>query len=150
MPCGRASATVGSVTSGMPGIQPPPPPGLRRRVSRWWRSRDALSRLHRWLLLRALPLLAVFLGLFALNGALIGWTDAYNVLVGIDSPADVSPQLPAWPLSIVGWAAIPALVGGAVGYAVTAQIQTHRTQELTEILDELRRRSTASVNSDGG
>ncbi|SDP39467.1 hypothetical protein SAMN04487981_121139 [Streptomyces sp. cf386] len=134
----------------MPGIQPPPPPGLRRRVSRWWRSRDALSRLHRWLLLRALPLLAVFLGLFALNGALIGWTDAYNVLVGIDSPADVSPQLPAWPLSIVGWAAIPALVGGAVGYAVTAQIQTHRTQELTEILDELRRRSTASVNSDGG
>lgn len=134
----------------MPGIQPPPPPGLRRRVSRWWRSRDALSRLHRWLLLRALPLLALFLGLFALNGVLIGWTDAYNVLVGIDSPADASPQIPAWPLSIVGWAAIPALVGGAVGYAVTAQIQAHRTRELTEILDELRRRSTASVPSDGG
>ncbi|GHG89829.1 DUF6313 family protein [Streptomyces lanatus] len=138
------------MTSGTPGIQPPPPPGLRRRVSRWWRSRDALSRLHRWLLLRALPLLVVFLGLYVLNGALIGWTGAYNVLVGIDSPGDVSPRLPAWLLSIAGWAAIPALVGGAVGYGVTAQIQAHRTRELTEILEELRRRSTASAGPDGG
>ncbi|GAA2615960.1 hypothetical protein GCM10010304_81710 [Streptomyces roseoviolaceus] len=139
-----------TVTSGTSGIHPPPPPGLRRRVSRWWRSRDALSRLHRWLLLRAVPLLVAFLVLYAVNGVLFGWTDAYNVLIGIDSPGNVSPQWLAWLLSIAGWAAVPALVGGAVGYAVSHQIQAHRTRELAEILDELRRHSTPPTNSDGG
>lgn len=119
-------------------------------MARWWRSRDALSRLHRWLVLRALPLLVVFLGLYVLNGSLLGWTTAYNVLIGIDSPGDVSSPWSAWPLSIAGWAAIPALVGGAVGYVVTAQIQAHRTRELAEIVEELRRSSTSSVNPGGG
>ncbi|WP_086559159.1 DUF6313 family protein [Streptomyces africanus] len=137
------------MSSGTPAVQPPPRPGPRRRLLRWWRSRDALSRLHRWLLLRALPVLLVFLGLYVLNGALMGWTDAYNVLVGIDSPGDARPTWAAWPLSIVGWAAIPAFVGGAVGYVVSAQIQAHRTRELSEILEELRRSSTVASNSDG-
>ncbi|MEW2079962.1 DUF6313 family protein [Streptomyces sp. NPDC013433] len=138
------------MTSGTPAIQLPPRPGLRRRVSRWWRSRDALSRLHRWLLLRAVPVLVIFCGLYVLNGALMGWTDAYNVLIGIASPGDARPQWAAWPLSIAGWAAIPAFVGGTVGYVVTAQIQAHRTRELSEILEELRRSSTAPSNADGG
>ncbi|MBR8639141.1 hypothetical protein KEF29_06890 [Streptomyces tuirus] len=82
------------MSSGTPVGQPPPRPGPRRRLLRWWRSRDALSRLHRWLLLRALPVALAFLGLYVLNGALMGWTDAYNVLVGIDSPGTPGPPGP--------------------------------------------------------
>ncbi|AWW36360.1 hypothetical protein DN051_06660 [Streptomyces cadmiisoli] len=88
-------------------------------------------------------MLTAFLALYIINGVLLGWTRAYNVLTGIDSPGEATTQWCAWPLSLMGWAAIPALVGGAVGYAVTGQIQAHRTRELQEILEELRRSSAA-------
>ncbi|MET9544201.1 DUF6313 family protein [Streptomyces sp. NPDC006627] len=128
--------------TGAPSILPPQPPGLRRLLLRWWRSRDALPRLQRWLLLRAVPVLVVFVVLYSVNGLLVGWTDAYNVLTGIESPGDVSAKWCAWPLSVAGWAALPALIGGFVGYLVTGQIQAHRTEELAQIIAELSRRAT--------
>ncbi|WP_419586939.1 DUF6313 family protein [Streptomyces sp. Qhu-G9] len=54
--------------------------------------------------------------LFVLNGARHGWAAAYEVLTGITSPAKADPQRMTWPSSLAGWAAIPAFIGGTVGY----------------------------------
>lgn len=70
---------------------------------------------------------------------MIGWGDAYDVMIGITSPADVHPQWCAWPLSLTGWAAIPAITGATAGYVITQQIQAHHARELSDVLDELRR-----------
>jgi cytochrome bd-type quinol oxidase subunit 1 len=77
--------------------------------------------------------------LYVLNGFLIGWVNAYEVLRGETSPAAVRPTWCAWPLSLIGWAAIPAIVGAVAGYVITEQIQAHHTRELNDVLDELRR-----------
>lgn len=77
--------------------------------------------------------------LYVVNGFLIGWVNAYTVLTGITSPSAVRIQWCAWPLSLIGWAAIPAIIGAAAGYVITEQIQAHHARELSDVLDELRR-----------
>lgn len=124
-----------------PTVPPPPPPTLRERLQLWWDSRDALPRMQRWLALRAAPVVLLTATLYSLNGALVGWATAYEVLVGITSPAEVQPQWCAWPLSLAGWAVLPALIGGLVGYVVAAQIESHRSRELAEILADLHQRA---------
>ncbi|MGW5931895.1 DUF6313 family protein [Streptomyces anulatus] len=84
-------------------------------------------------------MLTVCGALYVLNGFLIGWANAYNVVAGITSPADVRPQWCAWPLSLIGWAVVPAVIGAAAGYVITEQIQAHHSRELGDVLDELRR-----------
>lgn len=100
--------------------------------------RYALGRLPYWLITRAALVLAVCAALFVANGVLIGWACAYEVLIGITSPARVDPQWAAWPLSVAGWAAIPAFVGGTAGYLITAQIQTHQSRDFDTVVAELR------------
>ncbi|MFJ4524869.1 DUF6313 family protein [Streptomyces sp. NPDC088810] len=87
--------------------------------------------------------------LYLLNGFLNGWVNAYDVLVTITSPGNVKQQWCAWPLSIAGWAVVPATIGAAVGYVVTTQIDSHRTQEMSDLLDELRR-YTIPPTDEGG
>ncbi|MFD8047687.1 DUF6313 family protein [Streptomyces chartreusis] len=125
-----------------PALPTPPSPRLITRLRLWWDSREALPRTQRWLI-RGSPLILGCSVLFVVNGLLIGWINAYNVLLGITSPADVhSSSWSAWPLSLVGWAVLPALIGGVVGYIVTEQIDSHRTRDLAEILGQLRDRAT--------
>ncbi|MEY9994239.1 hypothetical protein ABIE67_006271 [Streptomyces sp. V4I8] len=100
-------------------------------------------------MLRLVPGLLGLIALYLLNGFLNGWAQAYNLLATITSPGDVRQQWCAWPLSLAGWAVMPALVGGAIGYVVTTQIETHRTQELAELLDELRRCSIPQPDEGG-
>ncbi|MBL1112767.1 hypothetical protein JK364_10215 [Streptomyces sp. 110] len=117
----------------------PPLPGRRQRLRARWADRHALPRFGFWLLSRGAVVLAVCGGLYVLNGFLIGWANAYEVILGITSPAGVRPQWCAWPLSLIGWAAIPAIVGAAAGYIITEQIQAHHARELSDVLSELRR-----------
>ncbi|MFJ8503339.1 DUF6313 family protein [Streptomyces avermitilis] len=77
-------------------------------------------------------------GLFVGGGVLMGWATAYEVLIGITSPAKVDKWWVAWPLSVVGWAAIPAFVGGTAGYLITVQIQMHQAQDLDAVITEFR------------
>ena len=97
--------------------------------------------MHHWLLLRALPGLLALCALFIVDGTVDGWVGAYNLLVGIDSPGDAKTKWCAWLLSVAGWAAVPAFIGGFVGYLVTQQIDSHRQQDVEVILSELRRAS---------
>ncbi|MFF0398882.1 DUF6313 family protein [Streptomyces sp. NPDC005248] len=120
----------------------PPPPGRRQRLRARWSDRHALPRFAFWLLSRGTVVLAVCAGLYVLNGFLIGWANAYDVITGITSPAATRPQWCAWPLSLAGWAAIPAIIGAAAGYVITEQIQAHHARDLSDVLDELRRRTS--------
>ncbi|MFD0549995.1 DUF6313 family protein [Streptomyces rectiviolaceus] len=120
-------------------------------MAAWWERRHALGRLPYWLLTRAIWLLTPCAGLFILNGALMGWTAAYEVLLGITSPAAADPQWAAWLLSVAGWAAMPALIGGAAGYVISAQIQSHQNRDIDEVVAQLinRSRSSSDEEEDG-
>ncbi|MEU9989205.1 DUF6313 family protein [Streptomyces sp. NPDC048045] len=132
-----------------PSPHGPPPPGRRQWLRARWADRHALPRFAFWLLSRGAAVLTVCAALYVLNGFLIGWANAYDVLTGITSPAAVRPQWCAWPLSLTGWAAIPAIIGAAAGYVITEQIQAHHARELDDVLDELRRLAEPPPPSSG-
>ncbi|MEU2539267.1 DUF6313 family protein [Streptomyces iakyrus] len=121
-----------------PSSEPPPRPVLGHRVALWWARRYAFGRLPYWLLTRAAVVVAVCVGLFIAGGVLMGWGTAYELLIGITSPAKADPQWAAWPLSVAGWAAIPAFIGGTAGYLITAQIKKHQARDLDTVIAELR------------
>ncbi|MEU0646142.1 DUF6313 family protein [Streptomyces umbrinus] len=91
----------------------------------------------------------VLVVLFLVNGVLDGWVSAYNLLVGIDSPGNAKTKWCAWLLSVTGWAAVPAFIGGFVGYLVTQQIDSHRQNDLDVILAELRGASVPTQQPPG-
>ncbi|MEE1812887.1 DUF6313 family protein [Streptomyces sp. BE133] len=125
----------------MPSVTAPPPngpPRRRQRLRARWADRHALPRFGFWLLSRGAVVLAVCGVLYVLNGFLIGWANAYDVMLGITSPAGVRPQWCAWPLSLIGWAVMPAIVGAAAGYVITEQINAHHARDLGDVLSELR------------
>jgi Family of unknown function (DUF6313) len=121
---------------GSPPVAPPPPPSDRLSDSLRDRYR-ALSRFNRpvyWLLTRGLWWLLCFGGVYALCGFLIGWTTAYEVMVGITSPAETQLRPLSWILSLTGWLAAPAVVGGAVGYLVNRQVDRRRQESEAEVV----------------
>ncbi|WP_225824127.1 DUF6313 family protein [Streptomyces naphthomycinicus] len=128
----------------------PPPPGRRQRLRARWADRHALPRFGLWLLSRGVIVLGVCGALYVLDGFLIGWANAYDVMVGITSPAAVRPQWCAWPLSLAGWAAIPAVIGSAAGYVITEQIHAHHAREMDDVLAELRRLAAPPPSSGSG
>ncbi|MFD5919604.1 DUF6313 family protein [Kitasatospora sp. NPDC058201] len=128
----------------------PPAPSRARKLRDWWAQRHALGRLPYWLLTRASWVLALCVALFVLNGFLTGWVNAYNVMVGITSPAAVRPQWCAWLLAVTGWAAIPSFVGGMAGYLVTAQIQARQALPMEQVLDRVRELSMPAPPPPGG
>lgn len=119
----------------------PPPPNRRQRARAWWADRHALPRFGFWLLSRGATVVGLCTLLYVLNVVLNGWTPAYEVMTGITSPADDTVRTPwcAWPLSLAGWAVVPAVIGAAAGYVITEQIQAHQARQLDDVLDELRR-----------
>lgn len=79
----------------------------------------------------------------------MGWATAYEVLIGITSPAKADPQWAAWPLSVAGWAAMPAFVGGTAGYLITAQIKTHQARNRDAVIAEIRALTQPPVGGTG-
>ncbi|MEV4222294.1 DUF6313 family protein [Nonomuraea sp. NPDC049725] len=96
------------------GTEPPLRAPLTARCRRLLRSLAALSKTRYWLLTRALWVALAFVVVFVVNGMLIGWSTAYEVLIGIKSPAGAGSAPVTWLVSIVGWLMIPAFVGGTV------------------------------------
>ncbi|GAA1107742.1 hypothetical protein GCM10009663_57020 [Kitasatospora arboriphila] len=131
----------------------PPPPTWEQRIRSRWAERHALGRLPYWLLTRASWVLGLCAALFVLNAVLLNSAaKAYDVMIGITSPADpsVDPHWSAWLLSVAGWGAIPAFVGAMVGYLVTDQVQTHQAEPLEEVLRRLRELSQPPTPPPGG
>lgn len=66
----------------------------------------------------------------------LGWSDVWDVLVGRLSPRNHPYPYLVWPLSIIGWAAIPALVGAVVGAIVSSQLAGRRDRRLEQIVKD--------------
>ncbi|MEZ0076280.1 DUF6313 family protein [Planotetraspora sp. GP83] len=130
--------------------EPPPQLSLPAHFRRLFRSLAALNKTRYWLLTRAAWLILTFVVLFMVDGCLIGWSRAYEVMVGITSPAAVGAPFASWGVSVLGWLMIPAFVGGVVGYVVNSQIDARRTQTEDDVAEGLRRRARASRRHSGG
>ncbi|MEU0586107.1 DUF6313 family protein [Streptomyces sp. NPDC006132] len=91
----------------------------------------AMSRLRHWLW-RAKWIFVGIMALFAAAGAVMGWSDTWETLVGRRSPKNAAYPYLSWPLSVIGWVALPALVGAVIGYLMTAQANRRRTRSVSE------------------
>lgn len=120
------------------GVDLPPPPAepYRHFVRRWWRSQGRYHGLRYWLPTRGFPILLIYAVLFVANGIAIGWRHAYDVSIGIASPADFRLPVLAWFLSVAGWLLVPAVVGGIAGYVVSDAITSRRTRSPEEIFSQ--------------
>ncbi|MEU5864436.1 MULTISPECIES: DUF6313 family protein [unclassified Nonomuraea] len=116
------------------GVPPPPRERIRHRLRRWWLSLGAHHGVRYWMWTRGLPIMVAVGALFGANGLVIGWRTAYDVTLGITSPADTALPVLAWFLSIVGWLLVPAAVGGVAGFMVSHAITSRRTRPAEELL----------------
>lgn len=121
----------------------PPPVRLRLRLRGRVKAVGAYPGLQRWLLVRGTVLLVAFGVLYVLNGLAIGWKNSYDVTIGITSPGDARVAVPAlaWPLSIAGWVAAPAVFGAVAGSVISAAITERRQQPAREALRKARERA---------
>lgn len=115
----------------MPPLFPPPaeltvPPKktLIGRFRRAFRSRKALSGVTQLLIDWGIPVSASVATLLAYTSWPDNWYGSYKVLLGVKSLDSGSIPLSSWLLFLVGWAAIPALVGGLAGHVITARAES--------------------------
>jgi len=106
---------------------------MPEKMRRWWRSRGRHRGLRYWLVLRGAPILAAFSVLYVSSGLVLGWRTAYDVCIGITSPAATSLPFLAWFLSIGGWLLVPGLAGAVAGYVVTATTIERRTKPIEHL-----------------
>lgn len=85
---------------------------------------------------RGIPIGIAFAALFVANGLLIGWRQAYDVMLAITSPAETSHPPLAWLLSIAGWLVVPVVAGAVAGHVVTAAVAGHRATPVSRLFTE--------------
>ncbi len=114
----------------------PQPESARARAQRLQLSQGHHSRLRHWLLFRGSLALAGYVIFFVVAGLVIGWRQAYDVSIGITSPAATASPVAAWPLSVAGWLFAPALAGAVAGYVVSAGISSRRTESFEQLFTD--------------
>lgn len=102
------------------------------------RSAAFLGRTRHWLVTRASVWLGGFCAVYVVGGFLLGWSAAYEVLVGLTAPAQCRHPAYGYLLSSVGWLLVPALTGATAGYLVTRQIDRRRSMDLALLLEQMR------------
>jgi hypothetical protein len=123
-------------TSGRVNLPPPPREGRWDRLKRRWRSRGRHGGIRHWFLTAGLPLSLSLAILFALNGAVIGWTTSYEVMIGITSPSKTTLPVLAWFLSVAGWLVAPGVAGAVAGYIVSSSIDSRRSRPIGELFSQ--------------
>jgi hypothetical protein len=123
---------------------------MREELRDLIRSVAFLNRTHHWLVTRASVWLAVLCALYVLGGLLLGWSAAYEVLVGVAAPANCPQPWLGYALSLTGWLLVPGLTGAAAGYIVTRQIERRRSTALAELLRQMRAQSGGPGPPSGG
>ncbi|WP_420907409.1 DUF6313 family protein [Streptomyces scabichelini] len=110
---------------------------LQERLRDEIRSLSRFNRMHFWLITCGSWWLLGILALYLTGGFLMGWTDAYKILVGLTPPSDVPYSGYGYLLSVTGWLIIPAFVGATAGYMVTWQVNKRRSRDIEDILAEM-------------
>ncbi|MFI5954387.1 DUF6313 family protein [Cryptosporangium sp. NPDC051539] len=113
-------------------VEPPPRESVWDLARRALRSREAMSGLVHWLVVRGSIIFALFAIVYVANGLLIGWQSTYDVTLGIRSPGDTSVAWAAWPLSLAGWLAMPAVAGAVAGYVLSVAITNRRQDSIAQ------------------
>jgi len=100
------------------------------------RAWGAYTGLRHWLLARGTLFFAIFAALYVTSGVVIGWRTTYDVAIGITSPGDRSVTVPAlaWPVSLAGWLAAPAVFGAVAGVVISVAIADRRQRSIGEVL----------------
>lgn len=127
-------ATLHAMTSPAPGI---PSDTAWERLRDFVRSSAFLNRPRYWLVTRASVWLGGFGVVYVLGGFLLGWTTAYEVLVGLTAPAQCRHPWYGYLLASAGWLLVPALTGAAAGYLITRQIDRRRSIDLAVLLEQM-------------
>lgn len=113
-----------------------------------FRTRASLSGLTQWFLSVGILLLLTLGFVFWLAFFDRGFHNAYQILLSMDPPWDRPDELrPApigehpwsWAASLIGWAATPAIIGGAAGFIISRRIEGYTHTVEPEIF--LRRRT---------
>jgi hypothetical protein len=126
---------------------PPPPvargeagngahPTLLSQARRRYRSRFRHRGMRYWLPYRGAPIIAFYVILYCVNGVVIGWSTAYDITLGITSPAGTDQPVLAWVLSLAGWLLVPGIAGAVAGYIVTTQIEGTRQTPFSDLLPD--------------
>ncbi|WP_107116331.1 DUF6313 family protein [Streptomyces sp. NRRL F-4489] len=97
-----------------------PPVRPRGRLRRLWRSRKALAGLTQWVIDWGIPFSAVITVLYGLAARTTSPSAVYRTLTLIDAPEHVL----LWIASVVGWLAVPAVIGGVAGHVIATRIQS--------------------------
>ncbi|MGW0285570.1 DUF6313 family protein [Streptomyces sp. NPDC003236] len=131
-------------------LPPPPPDTLRELVRDRKRSLAALNRPAYWLVTRGLWWWLGFMVVYWIGSGQLGRLQAYELLVGIESPGKSRVPLLGWILSLLGWLLVPAFVGGITGYLVSRQVDRRRTASEEEFLRRIREEIRRRPPSTGG
>ncbi|SHM26331.1 hypothetical protein SAMN05443668_101148 [Cryptosporangium aurantiacum] len=89
------------------------------------------------MLFRGLPVLLALAVLYVVTGFVVGWRDAYDVSLGIESPAETKAPVLAWFLSVAGWLVMPGVAGAVAGYVVSDSIASRRSRSLSESFPQM-------------
>ncbi|MFH8679235.1 DUF6313 family protein [Streptomyces lydicus] len=97
-----------------------PPVRRTRRIRRLWRSRKALAGLTQWTIDWGLPFATGVTLLYVFAARAAGPGEVYRTFTLIDPPQHTL----LWLASVIGWLAVPAVIGGVAGHVIATRIQS--------------------------
>lgn len=75
------------------------------------------------------------LGLTIAGALLIGTPQTWELLVGLESPSNEQYPILAWPISIIGYFLVPAIIGLVVGMSADIQVGQRLKSYEDQIID---------------
>ncbi|MGW9041273.1 DUF6313 family protein [Streptomyces lydicus] len=97
-----------------------PPVRRTRRIRRLWRSRKALAGLTQWTIDWGLPFATGVTLLYVFAARAASPSEVYRTFTLIDPPQHTL----LWLASVIGWLAVPAVIGGVAGHVIATRIQS--------------------------
>lgn len=122
----------------MPEPLDPTPPSATEADIQKRIQRSARSPLVQWLRSKGWKFLLPLTVVIIIAGIVVGPAYGFDYLAGVRAPSE---EISVWykyvsavALTAVGWLAVPATVGGVVGYIVTTQLAAFRAKTKTDII----------------